>query len=99
MTDNLCYSCASDGAQCSCETPEPEAPQETGSTTQPDGERDDASVSHTLLYQRRPDVGDINVRSDMGPSIGEGELAVMYFINWHVEALRAKAGEVTHDVY
>lgn len=40
------------------------------------------------MHQRRADVGDIDARSDMGPGIAEGELAMVHFIiNWQTRWL------------
>lgn len=60
--------------------PESEALEETGSTTQPGGERDGASVSWNLLHQSRAGVGDVDACGVTGPYIREGELAVVHFI-------------------
>lgn len=67
---------------------QPEAPEDTGSTRQAEGEG--ASSSDHFLHQRRVDVKDVHPRSDTGPSIGgEGKLAVVHFmINWRKHCIR-----------
>jgi len=82
-TNNLCNQCGSDAAVCSHSTLMPKALKEPGTTMHSGGEKGDTPGCEKLLHQRIRDFGGVKPRSEMGPGIGEGELAAVHFIvNW-----------------
>ena len=78
-----CHPCDSDEARPRNDTLELEGLRCTGGMVLAEGEDDRGCRSDNFLHQRRVDVEGSHQRSDKGPGIGEGELAVVhYMIHW-----------------